>query len=189
MGSAKFECARHLLRINGRDLLSITPPKDGSAFPTLNGVFCDRNGREVFRIMDNVWEGPTDAWDIRVVGTDVTVKSEGGRAALAFRISPPDKITVRYLDMYLDNCHVICDQQGLLVGQLHDTRHTYIGIGKFTCHGAEIGVDVDSRGAGPPVPRRISMTGGEGVVLEGTGIRIAVGAGEMTIRDLKVWVR
>ncbi len=189
MGTAKFEYARHLLRINGRDLLSITPPKEGSAFPTLNGVFCDHTGRETFRITDNVWEGPIDAWDIRVVGTEVTVKSEGGRTALAFRITPPDKIAIGRLDMYLDNCHIICGEQGLLVGQVHETGHTYIGIGHFTCQGAEIGVDVDSRGAGPPVPRGISIIGGEGVVLEGTGIRIAVGAGAMTIRDLKVWVQ
>ncbi|MEF8770965.1 hypothetical protein [Candidatus Accumulibacter contiguus] len=189
MGTAVFEYARHLLRINGHDLLSITPPKNGSAFPTLNGVFCDHTGREIFRITDNIWEGPNDAWDIRVIGTEVTVKSEGNRIALAFRITPPDKIAIGHLNMYLDNCHIVCGDQGIWVGQVYETGYTYIGIGKLRCQGAEIGVDVDSRGVGPPAVRGVNMTGGEGVVLDGTGIRIAVGAVAMNIGDLEVWVQ
>ena len=188
MGSATFEYARHLLRINGRDLLSITPPKEGSAFPTLNGVFCDRNGNEILRIADNVWEGAIDAWDIQIVGRTVTVKTEGERTALAFAIEPPDKITITDLDMYLESCHVMCNRDGLLVGQVNGQRYAYIGIGNFDCQGAEVGVDVDSRDAGV-VPRGISMVGGEGVNLDGTGIRIAVGAGAMTIANLRVWVQ
>jgi hypothetical protein len=189
LGTAKFEYARHLLRINERDLLSITPPKEGSSFPTLNGVFCDHTGREIFRITDNVWEGPIDAWDIRVVGTEVTVKSEGGRTALAFRIRAPDKIEISHLDMYLDNCHIVCGKQGLLVGQIHESGHTYIGIGGLTCKGAEIGIDVDTRSADRPIYSGLSIIGGEGIVLNGTGIRIAVGAGIMTIGDIKIWVQ
>jgi len=187
MGTAKFEYAHHLLRINGRNLLSITPPKEGSSFPTLNGVFCDHTGREIFQITDNVWEGPIDAWDIRVVGTEVTIKSEGGRTALAFRIRPPDKIEISHLDMYLDNCHIICDKQGLFVGQVHDTGHTYIGIGHLICKGAEIGIDVDSQGDNRPIFSGFSIIGGEGIVLNGTGIRIAVGAGTMNVGDIRIW--
>lgn len=184
MGTTNFECARHLLRINGRDLLSITPPKDGSTFPTLNGVFCDRDGRETFRISDNVWEGPIDAWDIRVEGREVTIKTEGGRTALALAINPPDKVTVKQLDMYLENSHIICNSEGLFVGRVHGGQYVYLGIGNLSCKGAEVGIDVDSRSSSEPIPHGISIVGGEGVALEGTGIRVAVGAPIMTISDL-----
>lgn len=188
MGSAKFDYARHLFRINGRNLLSITPPKEGSTFPSLNGVFCDHNGKETLRITDNVWEGSIDAWDIQIAGRIVTVKTEGERTALAFAIEPPDKIIITDLDMYLENCHVMCNRDGLLVGRANGQRYTYIGIGNLGCQGAEVGVDVDSRNSGI-VPRGISIIGGEGVTLDGTGIRIAVGAGHMTIGNLRVWVQ
>ena len=189
LGTARFESARHLLRINGVDMLSITPPKDGSSFPSLNGVFCDRAGKEIFQITDNVWEGPTDAWDVRVAGQDVVVKVDGGRTALALTIAPPGEITIKQLDMYFDNCHVMCGEDGLMVGRVHGEKYAYVGLGNFTCQHAEIGVDVDGRGKGPPIPKGISIIGGDGVVLEGTGIRVGVNSGQMTVVNLKMWVR
>lgn len=41
MGTAKFDLAHHLLRINGRDLLSITPPKEGPDVMGGTPVFAD----------------------------------------------------------------------------------------------------------------------------------------------------
>ena len=187
MATVKFEYARHILRINGRDLFSITPPRDGSSFPSLDGVFCDSNGHETLRITNNVWEGAVEAWDIRVVGKEVSVKTAGGRTALVLRIEPPDKVIVRELDMYLDNCHVVCGKGGLLVGRVSGDNYVYIGVGDFDCKGAEVGIDVNSHG-GNLVPSGISMVGGKGVELDGTGIRIAVGAQLMHVNDLKVWV-
>jgi hypothetical protein len=187
-GTAKFERAAHLLRINGVDLLSISPPKDGASFPTLNGVFCETTGKEIFRISDNVWEGPTDAWDIRVSGRHVTIKGDGGRTALAFAVSPPGDIVISHLDMYLDNCHVMCGDEGLMVGRIYAGRYAYVGLGHFSCVHSDVGIDVDGRSEEPPIPRSINMTGGKGIALEGTGIRIGMGAPSMLIADLKVWV-
>jgi hypothetical protein len=39
IGSATFEPSKCLFRINGENILAITPPQDGAGFPTLNGVF------------------------------------------------------------------------------------------------------------------------------------------------------
>lgn len=188
LGTATFDYASSLLRINGEDLLSITPPRDGASFPTLNGIFCDRNGNEIFRVTDNVWQGSTDAWDIEVVGTTVTIKAEEHRPALSFQIIPPKTIRVTQLDMYKDNCHIICDAQQLLVGQVHGPRNTYIGLGSFSCRGAAVGVSVDSRTQATHVPKGISIVGGEGIFIDGTGIKVAVGAGSMLIAQMRVWV-
>ena len=192
LGTAMFEHARHLIRINGVDLLSITPPSAGARFPTLNGLFCDRSGREIFRIRDNVWEGPSDAWDIAVVGSRVVVKTEGGRTALIMTVTPPDGVVINQLDMYVENCHVTCDDSGLRVGRVHGTGYAYIGVGGFTSQGAEVGVEVDARDVdvgGPPIVQSIQIVGGEGITLVGAGIRLGVGSGAMTVRDLKVWNR
>ncbi|MBI3716478.1 MAG: hypothetical protein HY255_10835, partial [Betaproteobacteria bacterium] len=179
IGSANFEHTPNLIRINGQNLLSITPPKDGAAFPTLNGIFCDHAGRESLRIVENVWEGAIDAWDISVAGRVVTVRTEKGRTALAFRIDPPSRITISELDMYLENCRVYCGKKGLVVGQFRAGNYTYLELENIDCKGAEIGIDIDSVGADAPRFRGLSIVGGEGIRLEGTGIRIGVGAGSM----------
>lgn len=188
LGTATFEYAASLIRINGKDLLSITPPRDGAAFPTLNGIFCDRNGTEIFRVTDNVWEGSPSAWDIEVIGTTVTIKAEDHRPALSFEIIPPKTVHVKMLDMYKDNCHIVCDDQHLLVGQVHASRSTYVGLGNLSCGGAQVGVSVDSRSQAAPIPRGISIVGGQGISIDGTGINVAVGASSMLIAQMRVWV-
>jgi hypothetical protein len=185
LGTATFNCATSLIRINGQDLLSITPPRDGAAFPTLNGVFCDREGREIFRVADNVWQGPPDAWDIELVGTTVTIRAEQHRPALSFEIIPPKTIRVKMLDMYIGNCHIVCDEHQLLVGQIHGARGIYIGLARFGCVGAKVGVSVNSRAA--PAPTGISIVGGQGISIDGTGINVAVGASSMHILEMSVW--
>lgn len=187
LGSCSFEYAHDLIHINGRNLLSITPPKDGAAFPTLNGIFCDHQGKESFRITDNVWEGPLHAWDIQVIGENVTIKTEKGRTALVFGISPPNRVKIKFLDMYLENCHLHCDDFGLLLGQNFGNGFVYFGIGRFSCKGAQIGVSIDSRGKSITKYPGLSIVGGEGISLEGTGIRLGIGAGSMNPGDIRIW--
>lgn len=186
MSTAKFEHTQNLIQINGRKFLSITPPTEGSSFPTLSGIFCDHNGQETLRITNNVWEGAINAWDIQVVSTQVSIRTANGRTALEFLIEPPDKIKIKELNMYFENCHLICNKDGLLVGRARGKRRTYIGVGNFECGHAKIGVDIDSSFKNI-MPRGLKITGGEGVSLEGTGIRIAVGAGMMYVNDINVW--
>lgn len=188
LGTATFHHAKSLIRIDGQDLLSITPPSDGAAFPTLNGVFCDRFGSVIFRVIDNVWQGSTDAWDIEIVGSNVTIRAEEHRPALSFDIIPPRTIQVRTLDMYINNCHIVCDEKQLLVGQTFGSKGAYIGLGNFTCSGAIAGISVDSRTRTTPIPTGISIAGGQGVSIDGTGISVGVGAGSMLIAEMKVWV-
>lgn len=187
LGSAKFEYAKCLLRINGEDILSISPPREGATFPTLSGVFCDHTGREIFRITDNIWEGPLDAWDVQVAGKRLSIKLDKKRFALVLEVEPPNIVRIIQLDMYKDNCHIVCDQTKTLVGQKHGEETTYVGLSKFVCRGGEVGISVDSRSGAPPRLKGIRMAGGEGVILEGTGIKVGKGAGSMQIAQIQVW--
>lgn len=188
LGTATFEQANCLININGTDLLAINPPKDGAIFPSLSGTFCDRSGKEIFRITENVWEGPNDAWDIKVVGQTLEIKTEQNRTALLIEVQPPDIVVVKWLDMFIDNCHICCDETRLLVGHIgRDGASSYIGLGNFSCRGATTGICVDARGEQPPKLNGLRMAGGEGIILPGTGIKIAVGAGSMHIAELQLW--
>ena len=189
LGSATFEYAQCLLRINGQDVLTIRPPKEGAAFPTLNGIFCDRTGREIFRITDNVWEGPSEVWDVQITGTRLTIKADEKRTALVLEVCPPNTVRVLQLDMYKDNCHIICDETQTRIGQVHGLITTYIGLSNFVCRGGEAGISVDSRDGVPPQLTGIRMVGGEGILLDGTGIKVGVGAGSMLISQMQVWTQ
>lgn len=186
-GSARFAGSKSLIRINGQDLLSITLPVDGASQPTLNGCFCDQRGNEIFSVSDNLWEGPLDAWDIISKGPRTIIKVDRRRDALIFNARPPDAVIIETLDMYKDNCHIICDEKRVLVGQLVGKEWTYIGLSNFECEGACVAISVDSTTGDVPKLKGIRMAGGSGILLEGTGITIGVGAGRMTIDQLKVW--
>jgi len=187
IGASVFTHSQKLLCINDECILAITAPIDGASFPTLNGVFYDRFGRESFRIADNVWEGQPSCWDLEVIGQRITVKTDGGKVALQIDITPPDKIHIRALDMYKDNCHLIASDEELCIGQVHDQAHTYIGLAGFRCAGSATAIAVDSRASLAPAPTRLRMIGGEGIMLDGTGIRVGVGAGQMVIGRLRLW--
>lgn len=175
IGSAEFEAASSLISFNGQQVLSITPPHDGSASPTLTGLFCDSNGTEVGRITDNVWEGPTDAWDIVVRGATTTVRTPPGQIALSFTIKPPDRIEITQLNMKKDRCHVVCNPDELFVGQLHPAGNAYLRFEGLRCQGPLTGISVHAAG-GPPMYGGMRMEGGKGIFIDGTGIRMAVGA-------------
>lgn len=188
LGTASFRGSKSLIQINNEELLSIASPKDGAGFPTISGVFCNVRGNEIFRIKENVWEGPLDVWDVSVVGRTVSIKADGDRLALVFEVEPPEVIRFRYMNMYKDNCHIVCDAEKLLVGQVYEGTSTYIGLGNFKCAGANPGVSVDSRKIKSPKLSGVRIIGGEGVLLDGTGIKVAVGAAQMWIQQMKVWL-
>lgn len=187
IGSATFNSPECILMINDEPILSVTPPKDGSAFPTISGVFYDRHGNESFRITENEWEGPTDAWDIQVVGKTITVKTENDCTALKLDIDPPQSITISELNMFKDNCHILCDDGFLKVGQTNGVNSVYMGC-EIISNVPRIGVCVDSRSHDLPRMTGLRITSEHGAVLNGTGIRFGVGSRGVTlIRNIKVW--
>ena len=105
LGGATFEHSSVLIKVNGEDLLSITSSDNSLKIPSLSGVFCDIDGRVIFRIKDNVWEGLLEAWDIEVVNNRVTIKMAKDRIALSFELRHPNIVYVKELNMYKDGCH------------------------------------------------------------------------------------
>ncbi|MBI3715906.1 MAG: hypothetical protein HY255_07940 [Betaproteobacteria bacterium] len=186
LGSATFHAPRCLFRINGTEILSIRPPKDGAAFPTLNGIFCDSNGKSIFEISENVWAGPLDLWDLTVTGNRLTIKAEGGRKALVLSVSPPNQVTVEYLDMFLDSCRVKCGADHLIVGRSAVGRHTYLELENLTCQHPDIAVDIEGTPANKPAFQGLQMNGGE-TILVGAGVRVGVGSAGSTIGRIRVW--
>jgi hypothetical protein len=186
-GSCSFSQSNSLITVNGETLLSILPPRQGECAPRISGSFYDSSGNECFRIVENVWEGDVDSWDITVIGPRVCVKTAPGDIALEIELVPPDEIRILRLNMYKDRCHLAIHDNELLVGHLHANQNVYFGLSGFHSTGATEAIAIDSRPADMPTYRGLQMSGGVGMILEGTGISVGKGAGQMLIGGVKVW--
>ncbi len=186
LGSSIFHGAKTLIELDGITVLAIEPPEDNAAFPTLSGYFTDQDGTELLRIDRNVWQGPTDAWDVVIEGREIVVRTRSGTLALKLIVDPPSHIAVEVLDMRVGTSHLVLTGDSLRVGRISPNEEWYIGLERVECHGADVGVQVDTSGSAEPSLTGFSIKGGEAIDLVGTGIRVAVGSVQMTIRGLQI---
>ena len=186
LGSSIFNGARTLIEIDGDAVLAIEPPEDGMSFPTISGEFSDENGEELFRIERNVWSGRPDVWDMKVEGKEIIIRSAPGKIALKLIIEPPNRIVVERLDMRTRSAFLRLRKGSLEVGRVEADAEYSIGLERFECDAADVGVKVDSLGVQEPVLKAVRMVGGKGLALEGTGISLGTGASRMTILGLSI---
>jgi hypothetical protein len=186
LGSNIFHGARTLIEIEGAAVLAIKPPEDGMSFPTISGEFSDENGEELFRIERNVWSGRPDAWDMKVEGKEIVIRSAPRKVALKMIIQPPDRIVIERLDMRAKSAFLRLRKGSLEVGRVETDAEYSIGLDRFECEGADVGVKVNSVGTQKPILKDFRMVGGEGLTLEGTGLSLGIGASRMTILGLSI---
>ena len=83
IGSAKWIDTPIVLRVFGEPILRVdAPEEDGGPF-RLSGVFCDEDGKEIFRIEQNEWFGSIENWDIEIVGRRLTIRRGKGQISLS----------------------------------------------------------------------------------------------------------
>jgi hypothetical protein len=184
LGSCIFRHSNCLILVDNIIVLAIEPPEDESSFPVLSGFFADDNGNELFRINKNEWQGSNHVWDIEIVSNNIKIRTSKQKTALHLRVHPPESIEIVALDMRIGQSHLILTQDELRVGRITPNAEYYIGIGRLECLGADIGVSVDSKNTPHPCFTGLTITGGEGIDLKGTGIKLAVGSGSMVIKEL-----
>lgn len=186
LGSCIFHGARTLIEIDGETALAIEPPEDGASFPTLSGCFMDGSGNQLLRIERNIWSGPSTAWDVKVKGRTITAHPVPGVVGLKLRLDPPNQIAVETLDMRIGESHLALESDFLAVGRITPNEEYYVGIERMECHGAEVAIQVDTRTCPFPQLQELSIVGGVGIELVGTGIRLGVGNGSMAIKGLHI---
>lgn len=182
LGSSVFHGASTLIEVDGNSVLSIEPPEVGAAFPTLTGHFSDRSGKEIFRIIKNVWYGPFNPWDMTIVGNVVTIRSAPKEVALKLIIEPPDRIVVEHLDMKCGDAFLRFRKDTLEVGKRVPRVEYLVGIESFICHTPDIGIKIDSRNINNPKFEEVKIHGDNGIIIEGMGISLGVRPNGMTIR-------
>ena len=184
LGSCIFKNPKCLISIDDVVVLAIEPPENGSFFPVLSGFFADDNGNELFRINKNEWQSLNDVWDIEIVKNNIKIRTSKQKTALHVRVHPPELIEIVALDMRIGQSHLILTKDELRVGRITANAEYYIGIGRLECLGADVGVSIDSKNTPHPCYTGLTIAGGEGINLNGTGIKLAVGSASMTIKEL-----
>ena len=72
---------RTVFRYHGSDVIHVEPG-EGSLPGRISAIFTDDTGEPTLVLNENVWEGSTANWDIKVIGKKISVKTEAGRVAL-----------------------------------------------------------------------------------------------------------
>lgn len=78
--------------------------------------------------------------------------------------------------MRIGSGHLRLTGDSLEVGRITPEAEYYVSLDKIECQGANIGVQVNSGMAPSPVLRGLTIIGGEGIDLVGTGVKVGVGA-------------
>lgn len=113
LGSCAFSQSRAIFTVDGVDVLAFDAPEDGIGPPTLSGIFCDENGKELFRIVRNEWLGSLEAWDIEVTGSLITVRTGRRRISLRIRLYPPNRIVIERLNMMIGEAGIYIYKRAL----------------------------------------------------------------------------
>jgi len=188
LGGMIFHAPKTLIRVNGIDLLTIAAPEADKGIPSLSGVFYDSTGVEILRIDNNIWSGSIESWDLSVTANRVTIRSAPRKIELVMSVSPPNLIEINRLNMFFDGCYFHATEEEFVFGySLPAGNYSYLGFNTMQSWGALVGINADLRKIQPNMPFSLSMKGGEGVALGGSGLSVAVGAGKMLIDRLRVW--
>lgn len=89
--------------------------------------------------------------------------------------------------MLIDNCHIICNEEGIIVGRVNKEKSYYLGINHYNCTGASTGISINSKEPEKPKLTKFTIIGGEGLKLHGTGISIGVGSSCGNIAGIQIW--
>lgn len=187
LGSCEFREFRSVINIDGTDVLSYKKCSETGTY-TVSGVFYDQRGTELFRIVDNEWIGPLDVWDVEQVGRRLTIRnSPRGVVFEAIKDNENSLLSITKLDMHFPPFHVVLEPGRFLVGQYGEgsSESVYFEIDGSFSHGS-CSLYLDSSRSSQLKPSEVKMVGGKGAWIEGTGIWVGYGAGQMLLRQIKV---
>lgn len=188
LGSSEFQEFRSIIIVDGVDVLLCNKSSETGAY-VVTGIIYDRLGKELFRIVDNEWIGPIDAWDVEQVGRRSTIRSSPKNVAFeAIMDKRKSELNITKLDMFFAPFHVVIDSGGLLVGQYDENgnQSIYFAIDGIFRHG-HCALYLDSNRVSHYKPSGMKMVGGKGAWIEGTGIWMGFGPSQTLLHRLRIY--
>jgi hypothetical protein len=100
LGGAQFLNARTVLRVLGRDLLSLREPESEGAPIRLSAEFYDEGGDLCLAIEENECKLNPGSWDVETKGTSIIIRSAPGAVVLRIRLRPHELLVERLAMQY-----------------------------------------------------------------------------------------
>jgi hypothetical protein len=188
LGSSEFQEFRSIINIDGVDVLSYNKSSETGAY-VVTGIFYDRLGKELFRIVENEWIGPIDAWDVEQVGRRLTIRSSPKNVVFeAMKDNDKSELNITRLDMFFAPFHVAIDSGSLLVGQYDENgnQSIYFAIDGIFRYG-DCALYLDSNRVSQLKPSGMKMVGGKGAWIEGTGIWMGFGSSQALLHRIRIY--
>ena len=82
-----------------KTILKIESPERYGGPYRLTGIFCDDQGKEIFRINRNEWQGSVSNWDIEATGPTLTIRRDNRIVALKLTVEPSNRIVINQINM------------------------------------------------------------------------------------------
>jgi hypothetical protein len=115
LGGTHYQGMDTIIRIDGIPLLQLKPPESEGAPHRLSGLFCNADGAELFRIVDNEWLGSLESWDITAEGGTITIRTGPRDIMLRITNVPGREIRIERLRMYFRGYALIGDEKSLII--------------------------------------------------------------------------
>lgn len=142
LGGTIFEGMDTILRVKGQAIMQLKPPEEEGAPHRLSGIFCDSSGNEIFRIVDNEWQGSLAAWDIEASGGTLTIRVAPKKIALRLIVNPPDEVRVDRINMHYQGCDISGDSDSLEIKTPDGSRLYYERLGKIVAAPNGAGISI-----------------------------------------------
>ena len=132
-----------ILRIYGRDVLSVSPPEEPHGPFRISAFFSDGMGEEMCVIEDNEWRVRSDASDLNVVGKVIEVSTPASQPSMVIVVDPPRGINIYRLLMSYQDVSIFCDGKYAVVQFLPKGKQVLVTDTKI--FHAEVIMDVQAR--------------------------------------------
>lgn len=140
VGTFHIYRTRTILRAFGVPIFCIDEPEESGAPFRLSALLCDKDGKEMLRIVENEWRAAIGNWDVERTGRTITIRRDLGDIMLRLRTDPPSSLTIERLEMYYQGAKISCREGNNLNITL--PNGTCFEAYAAVAEGCEVGIDL-----------------------------------------------
>jgi hypothetical protein len=144
VGKVVAHGCRNFLRIDGRPVLWINPPEAKGAPFRLNADLKDRNGKDIFKIIDNELRVCVDKFDVVIEGRDIKIYDSPRRIDLIVKTEPPENFYIEGIRMVTDGYTISCHEGRLMVTS--PSSNTVLDLFDMTMESPLSAIDINKAG-------------------------------------------
>jgi len=143
-GPNTFINTAETINVYGTPILMIEPPEVESSPLRMSGLFCDEEGKEIFKIEENEWKGYVSNWDIEITANSLTLRRDMGIIALKITSNPPQELIIEKINMNYRGVKLVGSIDSNFIIETPSGSQTLTEGNVITC--AKYGIYIDQSG-------------------------------------------